>query len=461
MGMYQTIAGIATPLGEGGISIIRISGREAMAIAKKVFESKQKNHQFKSRYMYLGTIIDGTEVLDEVLLVFMGHPKTYTGEDVVEIHCHGGILITKRILELILRKGARLAEAGEFTKRAFLNGKLDLSQAEAVIDLIAAKSDLELKNAIGQLQGKLTEKVNSTLEQIELLLANIEAEIDFPDDELDVLSKDEMSKIVDECQKNLMKLLQTFEKGRIVKEGVNTVIIGRPNVGKSSLLNALLREEKAIVTAIPGTTRDIVEDIILIKGVPLRVIDTAGFRKTEDIVEIKGIEKTEQKLSGADLVLMVVDASERLTKDDYALFEKVKLYDKKMLVLVNKVDVKDLKLEMDILRKIVERDNKIIEVSALEQSGIDKLEEAIVDLIFKGELNVKQDIYLSRTRHKDSLQRAWQSLNNIKKTMEAGLSEEFISIDLKDAWNALAEVTGDVAEQDILDKIFSEFCIGK
>ncbi|WP_028308793.1 tRNA uridine-5-carboxymethylaminomethyl(34) synthesis GTPase MnmE [Desulfitibacter alkalitolerans] len=457
----DTIAGIATPPGEGGISIIKISGVKSLELIKEIFVTKANKYldELLDRHFYLGKVYDGAQLIDEVMMVVMLGPNTYTGEDVVEIHCHGGVIVTRKILDLVLKKGIRMADPGEFTKRAFLNGKIDLSQAEAIIDIITAKSDRGLNSAVKQLGGGLKEAINVIIEKIEKVLANLEAEIDFPEEDIETMSIDEIENLIDEAILNVEALIKEAEAGRISREGVNTVIVGKPNVGKSSLLNALARHERAIVTDIPGTTRDIIEESIQIKGVLFRINDTAGFRDTQDIVEKIGLEKSQELLLEADLVLFVIDDTQRLTEDDYRLIDKLAVIDKKLLVIINKIDLRRFHLRDEISKLLPSA--KIIEISALEKTGINLVEEELVNMVFKGEVVQNQDYVITRTRHKNALINAKKHLQEGKKTIAAGFTGEFLSIDLKDAWMALGQITGDTIEKDIMDKIFSEFCIGK
>ena len=457
----DTIAGIATPPGEGGIAIIRISGSRSVNIVKDIFSTKSGKslEVLAERYFYLGKILDDAQMVDEVMMVKMLAPKTYTGEDIVEIHCHGGIIVTRRILDLVIKKGARIAESGEFTKRAFLNGKIDLSQAEAIIDIITAKSDSGLKSAIKQLDGDLKETIKTINDKIEKVLANLEAEIDFPDEDIETMSVNDMEHLIDEALFDIEKLIKEADAGRITREGVNVVIVGKPNVGKSSLLNALARDERAIVTDIPGTTRDIIEESIQIKGVLFRISDTAGFRDTQDLVEKIGLEKSKKLLLDADLVLFVIDDTQHLTEDDLRLIDELTNIDKKVLVIINKIDLKRFHLRNEIGKLLPLA--KIVEISALEKKGIAVLEEELVNMVFKGEVVQNQNYVITRARHKNALLKAKDHLVESKKTIAGGLTEEFLSIDLKDAWMALGQITGDTIEKDIMDKIFSEFCIGK
>lgn len=457
----ETIVGIGTPPGEGGIAIIRISGSESVDIINDIFvtKSKKDNEMFEDRYFYLGKIYDEGNFIDQAMMVVMKSPRTYTGEDVVEIHCHGGVLVTRKIQGLVLRKGARMADPGEFTKRAFLNGKLDLTQAEAIIDIITAKSEIGLKAASMQLEGTLTESIKYINDQIEKILANVEAEIDFPDDDIDTMTIKEIDQLIDDCINCIEVLIKAAEAGRISREGVNTVIVGKANVGKSSLLNALVRDDRAIVTEIPGTTRDVIEDYIQIKGVLFRINDTAGFRETQDLVEKIGVEKSQKLLLEADLILFVIDDTQKLTQDDYNLMDQLKGIGKPILVIINKIDLKRYHLREQICNQLPSA--KIMEISALEKTGLDLVEDEMVNMVFNGAVVQNQESIITRTRHKNALILAKDFLLEGKRTIAAGLTEEFLSIDMKDAWMALGQITGDTIDKDIMDKIFSEFCIGK
>ncbi|KUO49609.1 MAG: hypothetical protein APF76_00025 [Desulfitibacter sp. BRH_c19] len=457
----EAIVGIATPPGEGGIAIIRITGSQSTDIISDIFVSKYKKSKdsFKDRYFYLGKIYDDNQFIDQVMMVVMKSPKSYTGEDVVEIHCHGGVLVTRKIQELVLKKGARMADPGEFTKRAFLNGKLDLTQAEAIIDIITAKSESGLKSATKQLDGNLKESINNINANLEKILANLEAEIDFPDDDIETMSIKEMDQLIDKSIRDIDILIEEAEAGRVSREGVNTVIVGKTNVGKSSLLNALVRDDRAIVTEIPGTTRDVIEEHIQIKGILFKINDTAGFRDTQDIVEKIGLEKSQKLLLDADLILFVIDDTQRLTEDDYNLMEQLKSIDKKILVIINKIDLKRFHLKDEIHRQLPLA--KIIEISALEKTGLGLVEDELVNMVFSGEVIQNQEYIITRTRHKNALVTTKGFLQEGKKTIANGLTEEFLSIDLKDAWMALGQITGNTIDKDIMDKIFSEFCIGK
>ena len=465
MNLSDTICAVATPLGEGGIGIIRISGVNSERIAMALFRPakirpSEKGGIFKSHYLYRGTILNPADKssFDEALMVIMRKPHSFTGEDVVELHCHGGQLVLQRVLELIVRQGARMAEPGEFTKRAFLNGKLDLVQAEALIDLIRAKTDLSLKVAHAQLEGQLSKKINQLKNSVVNLLAQIEAELDFPDEEdVSGIPDKEISKRLQQINEEMAKLLSTYEEGRILREGISCIILGRPNVGKSSLLNLLLKEERAIVTSIPGTTRDIIEEVINIKGIPLRLMDTAGLRETQDEVESIGIRFTMKRLESSQMVLFVVDVSTGEFEEDIKILDKIR--NKKMIVIGNKIDNADKKA-MDSFRTLLEKMTKV-EISALYDRGVEELRQTIYNAATGQKTDEFTELVLSNTRHKISLEQARDAIMKAEETLKEGLSKEFIAVELKEAVERFGEITGIVTTEDILDRIFSQFCIGK
>jgi len=457
----DTIAAISTPIGEGGIGIIRISGEESFKIAKKLFSPKSKVsfEEMKPRTMYLGNIVDDEEkyIVDEVLLVKFKAPFSYTAEDMVEIHSHGGFTAVRKILNLVLKNGARLAEPGEFTKRAFINGRIDLSQAEAVIDIIRAKTDKALKIAIDQLRGKLSEKIKEVMESLLNVIALIEANIDFPEEEIPDATPEI---ILDNIEKNIKELEALKEKagaGRILREGLSTVIIGKPNVGKSSLLNALLMEKRAIVTDIPGTTRDVIEEYINIKGIPIKIIDTAGIRETKDLIERIGVERALEKVEIAELILFVVDASKDLGEEDYKIIEKVK--EKRTLVVLNKIDL-GLKLDEEKVKALLPG-KRIIKISALKDEGIERLRKEIYDMITNELGSLEEGIIITATRHIEAVKKAVESLKEAKVSVENNLPMEITAIYIREAWESLGEITGDSIKENLLDAIFENFCIGK
>lgn len=453
--LNDTIAAIATPSG-GGISIVRISGEETLEIIRKIFKGSNKG-LFESHRLYYGHIADGDCVIDEVLLAVMLAPKTYTREDVAEINCHGGIKTVQRVLNLVIQNGARLAEPGEFTKRAFLNGRIDLSQAEAVAGLINAKTALAQKTALNQLEGKLSGKVRRCMDTLLTTIANIEASIDYPEHDETGLVYSVIEENIADIIKQIEGLLATADGGRIISEGIRTVILGKPNVGKSSLLNALLDEQRAIVTDIAGTTRDVLTELINLDDIPLKVSDTAGIRSTGDIIEKIGVERSMQAAEAADLILLVLDASESLSKEDIEILEKNR--DKKILVLANKTDLESI-IDYGVLYDSAAKEN-IIEISAKTGEGLDRLKDRIKEMFFAGDIDYENTEVVSSVRHKAALENALVSLKRALETAAARLPEDFISIDLTDAYNYLGEITGDSVDEDLLDKIFSEFCLGK
>ena len=462
MFLSDTIAAIATAPGEAGIGIVRISGNKAIDIANEIFKSKKGRSlvEFDERRVNYGYIInpETNEKVDEVLAVYMRSPFTYTTEDIVEIHCHGGFIPVKKILELVLRMGARSAEPGEFTKRSFLNGRIDLAQAEAVMDLISAKTDKGFDVALDQLEGSLSKKVKEIIKNLMDILAHIEVSIDFADEEdVDEVTLDILIKRSNEVKDEIKLLLETADTGKIIREGLNTVIIGKPNVGKSSLLNALLGESRAIVTEVPGTTRDIIEEQLSIKGIPIKIIDTAGIRETEDIVEKIGVERSKQFFNKAELIIFMLDISSELTKEDFEILELIK--DRKALVIINKTDLPS-KLDESAISQYIEN-KKIIKLSIAEDKGIDELENAIVDMVYSGDVRTKDRLLVTNVRHKNALERALDSMVEGLEAMHKKLPMDFIEVDVKNCWEALGEITGETVAEDLIDHIFQNFCIGK
>lgn len=448
-----TIAAISTPAGTGGISIVRMSGDKALDILKKVFKTKNLD-TFDSHTIKYGHIIDNEgNIIDEVLVSYFKAPKTYTGEDICEINCHGGNIVTKQVLELLLKNGAILAEGGEFTKRAFLNGKMDLSQAEAVIDIINSKSDKEKKSSLNQLKGILGKKIKEIKADFVDLLVDIEANIDYPEYDIEEVRREKILKVLEENIEKMDKLEKSFESGKVLKNGVNTVIVGKPNVGKSSLLNVLLKEERAIVTEIPGTTRDTIEEYLTVRGVPLKITDTAGIRKTEDLVEGIGVEKSIKALENAELVLILLDGTKCLEKEDYEILEKVK--NKKHLVIINKTDL-DSNIEKE---KLV--DENIVEISTKTLDGIEKLEEKIEKMFNQNEVDVDTEIVITNLRHKDLITKAKEQIKHIDEALKAGLPIDMVSIELQNAVQFLGEITGETVSEDVVNGIFKKFCVGK
>lgn len=457
--MGDTIAAISTPLGTGGIGIVRISGPQALTVAGKVFRRKRAQGPLLSHRFYLGEIIhpEKQTVLDEALIVFMRQPKTYTREDVVEIQCHSGALVLQEILQAVLHSGARLAEPGEFTKRAFLNGRIDLTQAEAVIDLINSQTRRSLDLANRQRSGRLAGEVKQSRERLLDLLALFEVSIDFPEEDLPELSQPEAIRRIQKIRDGLDKLLATYEEGKIIREGIAAAIVGKPNVGKSSLLNCLLKEERAIVTAIPGTTRDVIEEAVAIEGIPLRIMDTAGLRLAKDVIEEEGVRRTRERLEEADLAIWVVDGSEPLSSEDLDILPQVR--DKKTVVAVNKNDLPRRLSAGDLGHRLPQA--PLISISALLGSGIENLKKAIREVVLKGQGDSSAEILLANIRHKRAFEEAREALSQALKGLEANLSPEFIALDLQRALEALGEIIGETTAEDVLDRIFSQFCIGK
>lgn len=452
---FDTITAIATPLGEGAIGIIRLSGSDALAITKKIFKGKDLS-KVPSHTLNYGHIVDpqNGEVLDEVMIGVMLAPKTFTREDVVEINTHGGIAVTNEILQLVLRQGARMAEPGEFTKRAFLNGRVDLTQAEAVMDIIRAKTDKAMNIAVKQLDGSLKQLIDNTRQEILNTLAQVEVNIDYPEyDDVEEMTTALMREKTQEFQALLENLLRTARRGKILREGLSTAIIGRPNVGKSSLLNNLLREEKAIVTNIAGTTRDIIEEYVNIKGVPLKLVDTAGIRETDDVVERIGVERSKKALNEADLVLLVLNAAEKLTEQDRTLLELSQ--NSNRIILLNKTDLPEV-IEVD------ELPSDVIRISVLKNQNIDLIEERINQLFFDNANIIEQDAtYLSNARHISLIEKAVESLQAVNDGLELGMPVDLLQVDLTRCWEILGEVTGDAAPDELITQLFSQFCLGK
>jgi tRNA modification GTPase len=458
----DTIAAISTPLGEGAIAIVRLSGDEAINIADKLFKapSNKRLTEVDSHTIHYGHMIDPTtgDVVEEVMVSLMKGPKTFTREDVVEINCHGGLVTVNRVLQLAVKNGARLAEPGEFTKRAFLNGRIDLSQAEAVMDLIRAKTDRAMNVALGQMEGRLSKLVQKLRQEILETLAHVEVNIDYP--EYDDVEEMTHKMLVDKAtyvQSEINKLLQTSGQGKILREGLSTVIIGRPNVGKSSLLNSLVHENKAIVTDIPGTTRDVIEEYVNVRGVPLRLVDTAGIRETEDIVERIGVERSRKVLKEADLILLVLNYHEELSHEDVQLFEAVTGMD--IIVIVNKTDLEQ-RIDLQQVKDLASG-RPVVTTSLLEEKGIDELEEAIGALFFQGNLQSNDLTYVSNSRHIALLTAAQTSINEALTGIEEGIPIDIVQIDLTRCWEQLGEIIGDSVHESLIDQLFSQFCLGK
>ncbi|MFC1807004.1 tRNA uridine-5-carboxymethylaminomethyl(34) synthesis GTPase MnmE [Candidatus Omnitrophota bacterium] len=454
----DTIAAVATPPGENGIGIIRLSGPDAIAIAEGVFQSKKsiKLSESKSHALHYGYVVDGQERIDEILLSVMRAPATYTREDVVEINCHGGNIVLRRVLDLIVKRGARIAEPGEFTKRAFLNGRIDLSQAEATLDIIRSRTDESLKVAQRQLGGELALKIKDVRNALMDIMAYVESDINFPDEDLDAIKEDKLKTSLENVKRDLIDLIESSNNGRILRDGITAVICGKTNVGKSSLMNSFLKQDRVIVTPTPGTTRDSIEEIVNVKGIPIRIVDTAGIMHAEDELTRESIERSKHHMMTADLILLVLDSSDELNKQDLDIIDIVK--DKKTLVVVNKTDLPEA-LQIDQIKEHL-RKNKILKISVKNKSGLKELEEAIYDMVFSGKVTV-ENIFLSNSRHIEAGRKA---LNFVDASL-VGLTQkrywELLSIDIREAAESLGVITGDVFTEDLLDVIFSKFCIGK
>lgn len=452
----ETIAAIATGLTNAGIGIIRVSGDMAIDVVDKIFCTKNGLKTKLSHTINYGHIVEDGNIVDEVLVMLMKAPRTYTGEDTVEINCHGGILVLQKVLKLVLKAGARIAKPGEFTKRAFLNGKMDLSKAEAVIDIINAKNDYALKSGMSQLNGNIRSEISGMREKILHEIAYIESALDDPENySLDKYPK-KLEKIINYIQKDIDKLINSFSNGKIIKEGVETVIIGRPNAGKSSLLNLLLKEDRAIVSDIEGTTRDIIREYIKLGDISLNIVDTAGIRNTEDYIEKIGVDKAKNIAINADFVLLVIDATKSLSEEDIELIDYIK--DKKAIILLNKAD-SEILLSIDDIKKYT--DKKIILFSAKESIGLSELEEEIKLMFYRGDIDFNDQIYITNERHIEALEEAKESLDMVLSSIEEELPEDFYSIDMLNAYESLGSITGEAIDDDLANEIFSKFCMGK
>lgn len=455
----DTIAAIATAMSNSGIGIVRISGDEALEVADRIFVSKKGNKkvlEMASHTIHYGYVKDGEDIVDEVMLLIMKAPNSYTTEDTIEIDCHGGVLVMQKILETVLKYGARAAEPGEFTKRAFLNGRIDLSQAESVIDIINAKNDFALQSSVSQLRGSVLEKIKDLRASIIHEIAFIESALDDPE-HVDIESYPQKLLItVKSLWKTVDKMLESADNGRVLREGINTVIVGKPNAGKSSLLNTLVGQERAIVTDIAGTTRDILEEQIRLRGISLNVIDTAGIRDTDDVVEQIGVNKSREYVEKADLVIYVVDSSTPLDENDEEIIASIQ--DKNAIILLNKSDLHQVTTKEMLKEKI---DRKTIEISAKEQTGIEELETAIQEMFFHGKISFNDEVYITNVRHKNALEETAKSLQMVINSIENGMPEDFFSIDLMNAYEELGSIIGESVGEDLVNEIFSKFCMGK
>ncbi len=454
-----TIAAIATSMSNSGIGIVRISGDEALPILSRIFypaKKKMNVMDIQSHTVTYGYIYDGNTLIDEVLVIYMKHPHSYTAEDTVEIDCHGGVFVVKRVLEAVLKYGARPAEAGEFTKRAFLNGRIDLSQAEAVMELIDAKNEYAMKSSLKQLKGSVSDKIKALREKIIYEIAFIESALDDPEHISIDGYGNKLAATVKEIKEEIDSLIRSADNGRMISEGIKTVILGRPNAGKSSVLNLLLGEERAIVTSIAGTTRDTLEEHLTIDGISLNLVDTAGIRETEDIVEKIGVNRAIENGKDADLILYVVDSSEQLSEDDEKIIELIR--DRQAIVLLNKSDLEPVVSFQEMEERT---GKKVILFSATERTGLSELSEAVSRLFFSGQLDFNDEIYITSARQKNALYKADDSLKKVEESIKNGLPEDFYSIDLMDAYEALGSIIGESVEEDLVNEIFSKFCMGK
>ncbi|WP_147802528.1 tRNA uridine-5-carboxymethylaminomethyl(34) synthesis GTPase MnmE [Alkalicoccus halolimnae] len=455
----DTIAAISTPMGEGAIGIVRISGEDAVAAADKLYKGPRRLEEVDTHTINYGHIQDPDteETIEEAMVSVLRAPKTYTKEDIIEINCHGGLTSVNRVLQLVLRHGVRLAEPGEFTKRAFLNGRIDLSQAEAVMDLIRAKTDRAMNVAMNQVEGKLSTRIQSLRQKLLETVASVEVNIDYPEYDAEEMTLDMIREKGSEVRDAVDQLLMTAHQGKILREGLSTVIMGRPNVGKSSLLNSLVHENKAIVTDVPGTTRDVVEEYVNVRGVPLRLLDTAGIRETEDIVERLGVERSRKVVKDAELALLVLNYNEVLTEADEELFKLIR--DQDSIIIINKTDL-EARISLDRVRELA-NGNPVISTSLLKDEGVDELEEAIRSLFFAGDMDGGDMSYVSNSRHIALLEQAKRSVEEALDAAENGMPIDMVQIDITRAWEVLGEVIGDSVQESLIDQLFSQFCLGK
>ncbi|MFN7251973.1 MAG: tRNA uridine-5-carboxymethylaminomethyl(34) synthesis GTPase MnmE [Anaerobacillus sp.] len=456
---FDSIAAISTAMGEGAIAIVRVSGEEAVANVNKIFKGKNSLIEVESHTIHYGYIIDKNteQIIDEVMVTVLKAPRTFTREDIVEINCHGGLVSVNRVLQQVLKTGVRLAEPGEFTKRAFLNGRIDLSQAEGVIDLIRAKTDKAMNIAIGQVEGKLSKKVQKLRQALLETVAHVEVNIDYPEYDAEEMTTNLLLEKAKYVKDEITKILNTAQQGKILREGLSTVIIGRPNVGKSSLLNSLVHEAKAIVTDIPGTTRDVIEEYVNVRGVPLRLLDTAGIRETEDIVEKIGVERSRKVVKEAELVLLVLNYGEHLTKEDESLFEIVENMD--AIIIVNKTDISQ-KIDLEKVKELA-KGRPIVTTSLIEDEGIDELEDAISKLFFQGNIEGGDLTYVSNSRHIGLLHQALETIEDAILALESAVPIDMVQIDITRTWEILGEIIGDTVSESLIDQLFSQFCLGK
>ncbi len=457
--MEETIVAISTASGSGGIGIIRISGKDSFNIVEKIFKPKNKNKEIKGYNIKYGQIVNPTnnEVIDEVLVSYFISPKSYTTENMCEISSHGGIIVEKKILELCINNGAKLAEPGEFTKRAFLNGRIDLSQAESIIELINAKTDKEAKESVNQLQGELSNKINQIKQKIIDIMVNIEVTIDYPEYDVEEVTNSEAIDGLEEIKGDLIKLEDSFERGKILRDGLKTVILGKPNAGKSSLLNALLKEERAIVSDIAGTTRDTIEEYININGIALKIIDTAGIRDTDNAIEKIGVEKSKKIASSADLIIAIIDNSTKIDEDDKNILDIIKY--KTAIIVLNKSDLKEENKNNEELINSLYK--PVVRISAINGEGLDNLYDKISELFEFNEISNSNELLITNERHKNQIKKAKESIKNAIKTIKEQMPLDIITIYIKQALEDLGEITGDNVSEDIINEIFSKFCLGK
>ena len=455
----DTIAAIATPRGAAAIGKIRISGRDAISAADNIFKGSNSLRDAKSHTVHYGNIFDPekNKIIDEVLAIVMKKPSSFTGEDVVEFDCHGGMVPLRKVLEVILARGVRMAEPGEFSKRAFINGKIDMAQAEGIMEVINAETEKSLDIAVDHLRGKLSGEIKEIKEEVMTLIAHLEASIDFPEDEIEGFNSSELKERVNFIEKKIHNLLATAEQGKIYREGIKTVITGKPNVGKSSLLNYFLQENRAIVTDVPGTTRDVIEEVVNIDGIPLRIFDTAGIRKTEDEVEKVGVERSRRFIEDADLILFMLDIDQGITVEDKKIYNIAK--NKPLIILINKTDL-EKQVDKKNIRDIFS-DHPILLLSVKREEGLDKLKKLIIDEVLDEKFKTDEDIMLTRVRHKNALKEACKALEKVNETLKKGLPHDFLTIDLKKCLDNLGKITGETIDEDIVERIFADFCLGK